>query len=417
MQTVEIVLPKLKKWQQDVYDEVAHKGGSGMKFVLKSSRQKGKSILANVLLLTYAIEHKSTSVVVEPVMAQSRRMHKQLCDWLANTGIIKSANSTLLTIEFCNGSEILFKSAEMDDNLRGFTVSKNGLLVIDEGAFIKQSAYEILWPITEACQAPTLVISTPLFRDSEFYRLYTQGNSDEFPNVKSFDWQNYDMSELMPPEKVEYFRKTMSPIRFRSEILGEFIDDGSFIFGNFQKNYGYSQKPPKYAAIDWATGKNEKDDYSCLVLMDEDRVVVDIKFYRVIDPMALVDTLAGVINSTATLINVTVEENSLGEVYRSALKRKMLNKGILKSFLTTNDSKRRIIEQLIKAFAESDVTIPEDPRLKEQLQHYEIEQTPTGKVTYNAQSGFNDDAVIALALAYDAATKYKNKKAFEYALV
>ena len=414
MQTVEIVLPKLKKWQQDVYDEVAHKGGSGMKYVLKSSRQKGKSCLANVLLLTYALENKSTSVVVEPVMAQSRRMHKQICDWLAGSGVIKSANATLLTIDFCNGSEILFKSAEMDDNLRGFTVSRNGILVIDEGAFIKKSAYEILWPITEACQAPTLVISTPLFRDSDFYDLFTQGLSGEFPNVKSFDWQNYDMSELMPPEKLEYFRKTMTPLKFRSEILGEFIDDSSLIFGDFTKCYGYSSKPPKYAGIDWATGKNEKDDYSCLVLMDEDCAVTDVKMFRVIDPMTLVDQLAAIINTTPTLENVTVEENSLGEVYRSALKRKLSRPAILKSFLTTNESKRRIVEQLIKAFSEGNIKIIEDARLKEQLQHYEIEQTPTGKITYNAQGGFNDDAVIALCLAYDAASKGKNKKGFQY---
>lgn len=410
MPTKQIVLPRLKPWQKDVYDEVAHQGGSGRKFVLKSSRQKGKSVLANVLLLTYAFEYKSTSVVVEPVMAQSRRMYKQICDWLADAGVIKSANATLLTIEFINGSEILFKSAEMDDNLRGFTVSKNGILVIDEGSFIKQSAYEILWPITEACQAPTLVISTPLFKDSEFYSLYMQGKSDEFPYVKSFDWQNYDLTEMMPPDKIEYFRKTMTPLRFRSEILGEFIDDGSYVFGDFTKNYGFSEKPPKYAGIDWATGKNEKDDYSCLVLMDEDKVMTDIKYFRVIDPMDLVDRLSQIINTTPSLVSVNVEENSLGEVYRSALKRKMKRPTILKSFLTTNQSKRRIIEQLIKAFSEEDITILDDVRLKEQLQHYEIEKTPTGKITYNAQSGFNDDAVMALAIVYDAARKNAGEK-------
>lgn len=418
MQTVEIVLPKLKQWQQDVYDRVAHQGGSGKLFVLKSSRQKGKSCLANILLLTYAIENRSTSVVIEPVMAQSRRMHKQICDWLADTGIIKSSNSTLLTIEFSNGSEILFKSSEMDDNLRGFTVSRNGLLVIDEGAYIKQSAYEIIWPITQACQAPTLVISTPLFKDSEFYNLYMRGLSDEFPDVISFDWsRGYDTSDLMPPEKIEYFRKTMSPLKFRSEILGEFIDEGSYVFGDFTKCYGYSEKQPKYVGIDWASGKNDKDDYSCMVMMDEDCAVTDIKFFKVVDPMDLVARLAAIINTTPSLASVTVETNSLGEVYRSALKKKMNRPGILKPFETTNESKRRIIEQLIKAFSEEDIKIVEEQKLKEQLQHYQIEQTPSGKITYNAQGGFNDDAVIALALAYDAASAGKTKKKIEISFV
>ena len=413
---IEIEFPKLYLWQQEVFDDV-QADENGWFYVVKARRQCGKSILAIDLLLYYAFKGRSIGTCLEPTLAQCRRVYKQIINAVGGTEspLLRSANATLLEIEFVNGSQIIFKSAEQRDALRGITV-KRSILVIDEAAFIPKEIFEIIYPAVDALRCPVLMISTPQFEDGEFYEKYISGlNGNVF--TKSYDWAKYDTSALLTPEKLEYYRNTMSPIRFRSEYLAEFITDKSFVFGDFTKNYGYSQKPPKYAAIDWATGKNEKDDYSCLVLMDEDRVVVDIKFYRVIEPMALVDTLAGVINSTATLINVTVEENSLGEVYRSALKRKMLNKGILKSFLTTNDSKRRIIEQLIKAFSEGDVTIPEEPRLKEQLQHYEIEQTPTGKVTYNAQSGFNDDAVIALALAYDAATRYKNKKAFEYALV
>lgn len=414
---IDVEFPPLYPWQDEVFDAIKTDDGKGNFYVVKARRQCGKSILAITVLLYFAFKSKSIGTCLEPTLSQCRRVFKQIISAVggADSPVLKSANATLLEIEFINGSQIIFKSAEQGDALRGLTVRRS-VLILDEAAFCQRETFEIIYPAVDALRCPVLMISTPQFEDGEFYAKYTLGLSgDRF--TRSFDWKNWDTSALLSPEKLEYYRQTMSPIRFRSEYLAEFITDKSFVFGDFTKNYGYSQKPPKYAAIDWATGKNEKDDYSCLVLMDEDRVVVDIKFYRVIDPMALVDTLAGVINSTATLINVTVEENSLGEVYRSALKRKMHNKGILKSFLTTNDSKRRIIEQLIKAFAESDVTIPEDPRLKEQLQHYEIEQTPTGKVTYNAQSGFNDDAVIALALAYDAATKYKNKKAFEYALV
>lgn len=402
-----VILPRLKPWQKDVYDKVAYQGGSGRLFVLKSSRQKGKSVLANVLLLTYALAHKSTSVVVEPVIAQSRRMHKQICSWMEGTDLIVSANATLLTIEFINGSEILFKSGEMMENLRGFTVSRNGLLVIDEAAFQRREVFEILFPITEACQAPTLIISTPLFKDSTFYNLYMQGFNPEFPNVTSFDWAAYDMSEMLPPEKLEYFRKTMTPLKFRSEILGEFIEEGSYVFGQFTNCIGTATKPPKYAGLDFSTGSNEKDDYTCLVLMDEDKAVVDVKFFRVFDPMDLVDNIAQIVRATPTLQHLVVERNSIGAIYLSALKKK-INRQIIKEFQTTNESKRRIVEQLIQAFSTETIKIPDVERLRNQLQHYEMEKTDTGKVTYNGADGYNDDAVIALALAYDAALKYKN---------
>lgn len=416
MSSISVCFPSLKPWQKDVYDGVVHQGGSGKMFVLKSSRQKGKSILANVLLLTYALERKSTSVVVEPVVAQSRRMHKQICSWLDGSGLIASANSTLLTIEFINGSEILFKSGEMMENLRGFTVSRNGLLVIDEAAFQRAEVFDILFPITEACQAPTLIISTPLFKDSTFYNLYMQGLNPEFPNVISFDWQNYDMSEMLPPAKVEYFRKTMNPLKFKSEILGEFIEEGSYIFGEIKECIGLAQKPAVYAGLDFSTGNQEKDDFTCLVFMDEDGAVVDAKFFKVFDPMALVDNIGEIVRAVPTLRALLVEKNSIGSVYLSALKRKVKNE-LVKEFQTTNDSKRRIIEQLILAFSQRSIKIPDSERLLNQLQHYAAEKTNTGKLTYNGTDGFNDDGVIALALAYEASKKYKSNSSNNFRLV
>lgn len=411
---IEVQFEKLYPWQKEVFDSVINDNGAQRTYVCKARRQCGKSVDAVAILLYFAFRQKSIGTCIEPTLHQARRLMRSLINAVGGTDspVIKSANFTLLEAEFVNGSLIVFKSSEQGDALRGITV-KHSVLVIDEAAFIPKEIFEILYPAVDAMKCPVLMISTPQFEDGEFYDKYVLGMSeDKF--TKSFDWGKYDTSALLSPEKLEYYRKTMSPIRFRSEYLAEFITDKSFVFGNFTQNYGYSSKPPKYVGIDWATGKNEKDDYSCMVLMDEDRAVVDIKYFRVIEPMDLVDRLANIINTTPTLEVVTVEENSLGEVYRSALKRKMKKPAMLKSFLTTNDSKRRIVEQLIQAFSEGNITILEDTKLKEQLQHYQIEQTPGGKITYNAQGGFNDDAVIALALAYDTAKKYKNNKGLSF---
>lgn len=345
-------------------------------------------------------------------MHQCRRVYKQLIDAVGGeeSDVIKSANSTLLEITFINGSQILFKSVEMGEAIRGISV-KNSLLVIDEGAYCPDNFYFTIDPITDATKSPVLLISTPCFKSGEFYERYMRGiNGSDF--VESFNWGNYDTSIFLPPAKLEYYRQTMTPLKFKSEILGEFIEEGSYLFGDITKNYGYSKKEPKYVGIDWASGSNSKDDYSCMVFLDEDCAMVDIKFWKVIDPMDMVATMAGVINATPTLNTVLVEKNSLGEVYRSALQKALKNKAVLQSFVTSNDSKREIIEELIKAFSENSITILDEPRLREQLQHYQIEQTPTGKVTYNAESGYNDDAVMALAIAYKAARKNKGTVRF-----
>lgn len=411
---IEVEFQKLFPWQQEVFDAVINDNGAQRTYVCKARRQCGKSVDAVAILLYFAFKQKSIGTCIEPTLHQSRRIMRSLINAVGGTDspVIKSANFTLLEVEFVNGSLIVFKSSEQGDALRGITV-KHSVLVIDESAFIPTSVFEILYPAVDAMKCPVLMISTPQFEDGEFYDKYVLGMSgDKF--TKSFDWSKYDTSALLSPEKLEYYRKTMSPIRFRSEYLAEFITDKSFVFGEFTKCYGYSSKEPKYAGIDWATGNNEKDDYSCMVLMDEDGAMTDIKFFRVIDPMDLVDRFASIINTTPSLQFVSVEQNSIGSVYLSALKRKMKKPAMLKPFLTDNTSKRRIIEQLIQAFAEGSITILEDTKLKEQLQHYQIEETPTGKITYNSASGFNDDAVMALAIAYDTIKKYRNNKGLSF---
>ena len=103
------------------------------------------------------------------------------------------------------------------------------------------------------------------------------------------------------------------------------------------------------------------------------------------------------------LKRVQVEKNAIGKTFYDMLKRKV-PAGMLKLFITTNDSKREIIEELIKAFQKGTITIPDDPTLKKQLQHYAQEKTKTG-YTYNGADGVEDDYVMSLAFAYDLCPK------------
>ena len=352
-------------------------------------------------MIVYGLRHKCISVVVEPTQAQSRRLFKQISDMLSNTGIIKFANSQLLTMEFFNGSEILFKSAEQKEALRGFTVS--GLLVIDEAAYIQDEIFEILYPTVDANNAPILVISTPLFCSGEFYSLYVKGNKEK--GFYSYDWSKFDTSKYLSREKLEQYRQMLSPLKFRSEYLGEFISEGSYVFGDFMKCAvkTLSNSVPRYAAIDWGSGKD--GDYTALIYMDDKGNVCKVHKFNNISPTEQIDTLASTLNNTPTLKSVVVEINSLGYVYYDMLKKKV--KCSVKQFNTTNESKRRIIEQLITAFELKTITIPFDPELQNELQHYAMEKTKTG-YTYNGTDGYNDDLVMTLAMVYDEYKKQSN---------
>lgn len=404
MPKYDIKFPPLYEWQQDVFADIKADEGKGLTYVVKAKRQAGKSILAIVALEYFAFKNEgSIGYLLEPTLSQSRRVFKQMVKSLGGeeSPVIKSSNATLLELELFNGSQVIFKSAEQREALRGATV-KNSILIIDEGAFIEDDIYFVLDPIVDATKSPVMIISTPLFLSGEFYERYKRGREGS-KFVKSYDWSEYDTSALLDPEKLEYYRETMSPLKFRSEILGEFIEEGSYIFGDIGKcvdSKAAANAVPVYAGIDWGGG--DGGNSTVLTLISKDRVVRECLRWKDFDSVDLVDVIAEEIIKRG-LKRVQVEKNSIGKTFYDMLKRKV-PAGMLKLFITTNDSKREIIEELIKAFQKGTITIPDDPTLKKQLQHYAQEKTKTG-YTYNGADGVEDDYVMSLAFAYDLCPK------------
>ena len=397
---MEIIFPRLHKHQRVVYDAVIGDNGAGDIYVVKSKRQCGKSFVASLILIYFSLNKKDTiSMIVEPTLNQSRRMFKDITKMLDGSGIIKNANQSLLSIDFVNGSEIIFKSAEQYDAIRGYSVS--GILIIDEGAFIVDDVYEILFPVRDAHNSPMLVISTPLFCDGYFYRLFTSGN------CKAYDWCNYDTSMFLSDEKLEQYRNTLSDLKFRSEYLGQFITDGGYVFRNITKcvlSDSDITGEPVVAGIDWAVG-NDGDD-TVLSLLDANANAVEFVRLNNMSPVEQISTIVNKLNTIPSLKKVVVEQNSIGNVYLDMLKHKYSRHSIITKFNTTNESKRRIIEQLATAFQNENIHIPNDRELINQLQHYAVEKTKTG-YTYNGQ-GAHDDYVMSLAMAYDALTAKSN---------
>lgn len=407
---MDILLPKLELWQKDVYKDIVNDGTkSGKIYVVKAKRQVGKSILAIFLLITFGLEKKGTSVVIEPTLSQCRRVFKQIQDLLQGSGCIKSANTQLLTMEFINGSEILFKSAEQEEALRGMTV-KNGILIIDEGAFIKNSIYEILYPVVDANNCPILVISTPLFMSGEYYELYERGLAGE-DRISIYDWSRYDTSKYLSTDKLEFYRKKVSPQKFLSEYMGEFIKEGSYLFGDIANSIKENENEAVFAGIDWGSGN--AGDNTVVSLLDINGNMCGIHIFNNMTPTEQIERISVLLNDIPTLKCCQVELNSIGRIYYDSLIKKV--KTMVKGFTTTNDSKREIIEALITAFQMNKISIIQDAELVRELQHYAIEKTATGKITYNGADGVCDDCVISLALAYDVYNKNYGKMRIRFA--
>lgn len=397
-----IRLPKLTEWQKDVYLDAENASGSGRIFVVKAKRQVGKSILAVCLLIKYALSSKCVSMCVEPTLTQSRRIFKQVCDFLAGSGTIIGANAQLLEIQFVNGSEIIFKSAEQRESLRGYSVS--GICVIDEGAFIDRSIYEIIYPMVDVKQSPILVISTPFLMDGEFYDLYMRG-LEEGGKVKTYDWSKYDTSVFLTPEKMEYYRQTVSRAKFTTEYLGEFMTDDGLLFRGMEDCLGEGDDTDVvYMGIDFGTGSDE--DYTVLSVFNNRGEMLKIYRTNHLTPMQQVDWLSGNIidwSLTHEIRTILAEYNSIGSVYIDALHLKLKSSSIkITDWITSNKSKQDLVTTFQIALENGRVKILKEPNLLNELRHYQAEiNVKTKTVTYNGYH-CHDDMVIATMLGYYA---------------
>jgi hypothetical protein len=75
-------------------------------------------------------------------------------------------------------------------------------------------------------------------------------------------------------------------------------------------------------------------------------------------------------------------------------------------FDTTNQTKKALIDRLILAFENSELSILPDPVLIGELQAFQATKLPSGQLRYAAPEGQHDDTVMALALAWSAAVAY-----------
>lgn len=400
---MEIILPKLEVWQQEAFDTINNQQGSGKIFTIKSGRQRGKNFLINVLLLSYSLMNDGgVSILIEPTIAQCGRVYNQIKNALEGYKLLKSANGSTLTITFKNNSQIIFKSAEQKDALRGLTCTN--ILIFDEAAFIPDDIIEILLPLTNVHKCPVLYTSTPLFTEGYFYKMYMRGEDKRATLSFSFDWSldKYDMTKYLPKEQLDFYKQNYSEMKFKTEILGEFVSDNSLVFGDYKSCVGNANvKEASFVGIDWASGTG--NDSTVVTIMNSDGEVIKIWERNNLAATAQIKEIAKIINKSGSIKKVVVEMNSIGTIYYDMLQQELNNKMILTPFTTNNNSKRKIIEQLSTAFQNQEIVIPDDSTLHKQLSCFVVKKLKNGGYTYeNFSSHIHDDYVMSLALCYEA---------------
>lgn len=402
-----VTLPKLTSYQKAVWDflcttEETPSHYSGKVAVVKSIRQSGKSFLAQMLLICFALKKQCTSAIYEPTLKQARVQFKSIVKFFRGSDIISKSNETMLEIEFSNGSIIYFKSTEQSS--RGFTIS--GILILDECAYLAEDVIFEILPLINANNAPLLIISTPFISDGYYYKMFQKGLMDPTDTLKSFDWSKEPERErFLTAERKEFYKQTMSKSKFTTEVLGEFLSDDGMLFRNIEA-CTTDEKPnisgKLFIGVDWGSGT--ENDFTVICIINDNGEECGLYTINNQSPMQQIDWVGNIIkdlSTKATIAKLTCEANSIGAVYIDALKHKIGGKIKINEFVTTNKSKQDLVTTLQLALENKDITLMRDDEQLNQLRSYEAQINPrTKSISYNGKAGVHDDIVIALMLAY-----------------
>lgn len=389
------------KKQKDIIDACL---SDQVKYIIGCfGRQAGKSFTAMNLLLKWILEDNgSIGMWVSPVYSQAKKVFTELTNTIAGTGLTKSINKSELTITFINGSVMYFRSGEREDTLRGYTLN---YLIIDEAAYIKDEVWNtVLRPTVLVNGKKVLFISTPKGRNW-FYNLAMRGYSDDYPQYRTFHATSFDTPYITEDELIEA-KLSLPETIYKQEILAEFIDDGGEVFGSLKNCCVLGSYPQQdtnkkyYAGLDFG----RQNDYTVLTILNSEGEMVDFYRERQKSWDIIISEVVAKLRKWRPVC--FAEVNSIGDVLYEQIKKHYPS---IQPFITNNDTKQNMIEDLIMGMNESKLKLPSpdlNTDLYKELSVFTYEYSPkTRKIKYGSPSGFHDDTVISLALSYHSFKK------------
>lgn len=231
--------------QREVYD-------APQRFkLLCSGRRFGKTYLCISRLLCWALEKPGS---LNWYVTANYRMAKQIA-WrqlkdMAPRDLVVKQNESDLTIEFVNGARIALRGAENEDSLRGVSLSA---LVVDEAAYVKRSAWEmVLRPALSDQGGPAWFITTPAGLNW-FHDLWEQAHEQD-------DWATFSFTTIeggnVPAEEIAAAKRTLDERTFRQEYLASFETLSGRVFPEFSKDNITTDVHDMGGEILWGTDFN-----------------------------------------------------------------------------------------------------------------------------------------------------------------
>ena len=401
-----------REYQKDLLRFIISPEAKGTTTAIKAPRQVGKTTVLMAILLYYGCSFRNGfSIIIEPTYKQCIRVYNEMRE--AFKPILTDSGKSQLVLEFITGSKVQFLSGESDvASFQGY-VCKDGVLCVDEAAFITDDVFFALTPTTDVHHCPIILTSTPRFRKGFFYDYYVEGCNGSL-SVRSFDWGG---KSILSESKLDFYRRSLPERLFRNYYMGEFADAIGSVFGSFNHVLSnefdsptyYEMKWQKnidcYCGIDWGTG--QRQDYTVISFFNSNLQQIYIERWNDLDETQTIERITRLLSEYRPKVT-QYEKNGIGAVYGGLLSKAVASAGLnvgLRQFVTSNSSKAKLVNKMVVAIQNNDVQLLNNETLISEMTSYESDVTASGNVIYNGAKGCHDDMVIATLLSYDAASR------------
>jgi len=338
--------------------------------------------------------------VTAPSIDQTRIYFSEIEEAAGQNGLLDTLvadikYSPFPEIKLINGSKILARSTARDGlYLRG--KGANGV-AITEAAFIKDRIYqEVIRAMVLDRQGDIRLESTPNGMNY-FYKIFQEGLNDSSGYYKSFHATAYD-NDRLDREEIDRIRKEIPELAFRVEYLAEFVEDDTFVFKwsvlqEVFDDYELQEEPEKDHIYSIGVDLAKYQDYTVIIVLDVTTVphkVVEFRRYR-----------------NKLYSDIIPEINQLQAKYRAPVFLDATGVGDPVSehivncvpFVFTSKTRSELISHLVVTIENQRILLPASLTvLRDELRYFQnVKRGMT--VRPEAAPGYNDDCVMALALA------------------
>lgn len=399
---------KLTEGQKAAWDLIHRKDVQYL--VLRWSRQCGKSVFCELLLLEYLFKKNTYNVYISPTFQLGRKLYAEMTKMLDGKGIIKKANASTLTIETIYGSTIQCFSMEAYTSIRGTTC--NGVCILDECAYYpdvlpngEEPWANVIMPITKARKPKVVFVSTPRGKRGILWDMYLKAVNGEkgYAELSRTIYQD----TLVTEEEINEIKKNISDYAFRQEFMVEFMEDGLSFFVGYSDCFDYDDFEEDKTWI----GCDLSGDGTDATILTKVNVRDQIQQFEIQGTLDMkYKQISSIIDSSKNLQVAYLEKNGLGSPMINEIKKLVRDKGRIREFETTNATKEEIVSEMAVDIANHKVHFQRgDRKLYEELGDFVVTVSKSRKLTFAARGSGHDDRVMSACIAKKAKRDYDSK--------